>query len=227
MSQKREKRIRRLEARVGWAEARLKRLEGLGQPDKREDAGAWRVFLYAVILWAVVCVAVLAIVSMRAGAAEVEKAENTAQISEQQNGRIPGDDLPARENAWADQCEAEENRLIEEALLAAAHRIDDCEITYYCAERRPHICGTGDGITASGEEVAPGITCAVDPRVIPLGADVLVDDGSGELHYYRAADKGAAIKGNHVDLCVKTHAEALELGRKTATVYWVAQEEIG
>ena len=40
-----------------------------------------------------------------------------------------------------------------EDKLQQANRIEGCTITYYCCELRPHICGTGDGITASGAPV--------------------------------------------------------------------------
>ena len=115
-----------------------------------------------------------------------------------------------------------ENEKIEAALLARAHVIESCVVTHYdcCVE----CCGKDDGITASGVQATPGITVAVDPNVIPLGADVLVDYGDGEIHYYRADDLGPA--GNHIDLCVASHDEALQLGRRTATVYWVAPEEV-
>ena len=66
---------------------------------------------------------------------------------------------------------------------------------------------------------APYVSVAVDPSVIQLGADVLVDYGDGEIYYYRADDTGP--KGNHIDLCVSSHEEALRLGVQTATVYWV------
>lgn len=104
------------------------------------------------------------------------------------------------------------------------HIIENCIITYYCAERYPHICGTGDGITATGDIVTPGVTCAVDPSVIPYGSIVSVDYGDGVLHEYVAQDAGAWIDGSHIDICVKSHTEALELGRRTATVYWRAPE---
>lgn len=101
-----------------------------------------------------------------------------------------------------------------------AERIDDCEITRYCCEAREHICGTGDGITATGVPVTPDWTCAVDPSVIPFGADVMVDYGDS-VAFYKAQDCGGAIKGNHIDLAVDTHQRALEAGRTTATVYWM------
>ncbi len=86
-------------------------------------------------------------------------------------------------------------------------------VTYYCCEKRPHICGTGDGLTATGVPVAPGV-CAVDPDVIPLGSTVIVNGTS-----YLAADVGGAIKGQRIDIAVATHAEALELGVATAEVF--------
>lgn len=120
--------------------------------------------------------------------------------------------------------EAEENRLIEAALLRRAHRIDDCKITYYCCERYPHICGTGDGITALGGEVLAGVSCAV-PQPIPLGCTVMIDWGDGSpLEYRRGDDRGGGVVGDHIDLAVPTHREALELGVSRATVYWVEEE---
>ena len=87
--------------------------------------------------------------------------------------------------------------------------------THYCCERYPHICGTGDGLTATGAAVEPGIV-AVDPKVIPLGSTVAID---GEE--YLAADTGGLIKGQRVDIAVPTHAEALALGVREVEV-WAA-----
>ena len=114
--------------------------------------------------------------------------------------------------------EEPENERIEAELLARAHVIEGVTVTHYdcCIQ----CCGKDDGITASGVRANPGVTVAVDPNVIPLGSDVLVDYGDGEIHYYRADDTGGAVKGNHIDLCVGSHEEALQLGRRTATVYW-------
>lgn len=114
--------------------------------------------------------------------------------------------------------EEPENELIEAALLASAHRLDNVTVTHYdcCVE----CCGKADGITASGVRATPGVTVAVDPDVIPLGADVLVDYGDGEICYYRADDTGSGVVGNHIDLCVADHQTAVQLGRRTATVWW-------
>lgn len=114
--------------------------------------------------------------------------------------------------------EEPENERIEAALLASAHRLDNVTVTHYdcCVE----CCGKADGITASGVRATPDVTVAVDPAVIPLGADVLVDYGDGEICYYRADDTGSGVVGNHIDLCVADHQTAVQLGRRTATVWW-------
>ena len=118
-------------------------------------------------------------------------------------------------------CETEgfENEAIENALLLRSTAIENCTVTFYCAERYKHICGTGDGIAYDGTPVLPWATCAVDPSIIPLGSTVMVDLGYGEgLRYFRANDTG--VKGDHIDICVPTHDEALCLGIQTSTVYW-------
>ena len=112
-----------------------------------------------------------------------------------------------------------ENERIEDALLSRSSVIDDCTVTFYCAEKYPHICGTGDGIAYDGTPVIPWATCAVDPDVIPLGSTILVDLGDGYgLRALVANDTG--VKGNHIDIAVPTHDEALRLGVRTSTVYW-------
>lgn len=78
------------------------------------------------------------------------------------------------------------------------------KITYYCDERRDHICG-GSGVTASGAPTDVGTTIAVDPSVIPYGTEVYIDG----IGYRTAQDRGGAVNGNHIDVLVKTHDEAL------------------
>lgn len=88
------------------------------------------------------------------------------------------------------------------------------KITYYCCEPYEHVCGDGDGLTATGIPVAPGIV-AVDPEVIPYGTTVVIDGVE-----YLAADCGGGIKGDRIDIAVPTHQEALELGVQYKEV-WV------
>lgn len=102
--------------------------------------------------------------------------------------------------------------------IGAYEYIGVCTVTHYCCELYAHVCGDGDGLTATGIPVTPGVV-AVDPEVIPLGSTVIIDGQA-----YLAADTGEAVRGNHVDIAVETHQEALELGTKTAEV-WVVQHD--
>ena len=166
---------------------------------------------------------ILAIIPLAAAALTIPAISETSAPDIKDDGRLPGDDIPATRPCCMllddDTYDRQENDLIEAALLDKAHVIKECTVTHYdCCVA---CCGKDDGITASGVKSTPGVTVAVDPDVIPLGSDVLVDYGDGEIHYYRADDVGAAIKGNRIDLCVESHEEALMLGRRTATVYCV------
>ena len=71
-----------------------------------------------------------------------------------------------------------------------------------------------DGFTATGHIAGHGV-CAVDPSVIPLGTELWVE-GYG---YALACDTGGAIKGNRIDMCFDTRAEAMRWGRRNVLVY--------
>ena len=96
--------------------------------------------------------------------------------------------------------------------------IGSCKVTAYCCEPYEHICGTGDGLTATGIPVTPGIV-AVDPEVIPLGSPVVIDG-----QRYLAADTGGMVKGLHVDIAVPTHEEAVAFGSQAAEVWIIPQD---
>lgn len=180
---------------------------------RRREARRTMAFLSAVCMAILAGMMILAVLAAPAAGAALPDA-----------GSLPGDDTPAlvRCAMTPEEVEQAENEMIEAALLARATRLDDVLVTHYdcCLE----CCGKTDGITASGVMATPGVTVAVDPDVIPLGADVLVDYGDSEIQYYRADDVGGAVKGNHIDLCVQSHEEATELGRRMATVWWVMPE---
>lgn len=109
---------------------------------------------------------------------------------------------------------------IEPVSIEGATYIGEATISHYCTELYKHVCGLGQGITASGRPVEAYVSCAVDPTVIPLGSTVILDYGDGVLHYYRADDTGSGVDGNHVDLAVTYHKEAEQLGIKRAKVWW-------
>ena len=173
------------------------------------------ILILAVIAWAVIVASVL-VTTVNADSAPAEEPK-------EDDGRIHGDDIPATRPCCMllddDTYDRTENQLIEAALLGKAHIIEDCTVTHYCCCVK--CCGKDDGITASGVKATPGVTVAVDTSIIPLGSDVLVDYGDGVINYYRADDTGSAIKGNELDLCANSHQEAINMGVRTATVYWV------
>ena len=189
--------------------------------EARRAARAWKLNAILTLILAALIAGVALVISAKA--TTTEPATPSAVISPLDNGRLPGADTPAQEPLRLDQAHVLEDVTSYYCVL------DSVSVTYYCTCQR--CCGKAPdhpayGITASGTRATPYRTVAVDPSVIPLGADVLVDYGDGAgLRRYRAEDTGGAIKGNRIDLCVGSHAEALQLGRRTATVYWVAREE--
>lgn len=171
--------------------------------EARRTARAWKLNAILTLILAALIAGVALVISAKAA----EKPTTPPSSAITDNGRLSGDDTPAQEPLRLDQ----------------AHMLEGVTITHYdvCEQ----CCGKVDGITASGAHATPYSTVAVDPSVIPLGAVLLVDYGDGAgLRRYRAEDTGGAIKGNRIDLCVGSHAEALQLGRRTATVYWVEVE---
>lgn len=135
-------------------------------------------------------------------------------------------EIPAEEDVAIP--EPDEDQKIEAALKEKGTRLDDVTITHYCICKK--CCGKDPdhpayGITASGAKAQPNVTVAVDPKVIPLGSDVLVDYGDGEIHSYIAQDTGGAVDGYHLDLCVSDHQTAINLGVKNATVWFIAPEK--
>ena len=175
--------------------------------EAQRTARAWKLNAILTLILAALIAGVALVISAKAA----EKPTTPPSSAITDNGQLSGDDTPAQEPLRLDQ----------------AHVLENVTVTYYCICQR--CCGKAPdhpayGITASGRRATPYVSVAVDPSVIPLGADVLVDYGDGEIHYYRADDTGSGVGSRHIDLCVGSHAEALQMGHRTATVYWVAQE---
>ena len=70
-----------------------------------------------------------------------------------------------------------------------------------------------NNITATGREIKKGMI-AVDPRIIPLGAEVEIKD----MGIFTAEDTGGWIKGNRIDIYFETKEQARQFGRK---VIWL------
>lgn len=75
-------------------------------------------------------------------------------------------------------------------------------------------CETGNP-TKSGVYPLVGRTIAVDPKIIPLGSTVIVYNKDMELiGIFQAEDTGKAIKGQIIDIYMKSESECWEWGRQ-------------
>lgn len=86
-------------------------------------------------------------------------------------------------------------------------------LSFYCPCAKCN--GVAGANTASGTVPEEGRTIAVDSSIIPLGSRVYID-GYG---VFTAEDTGGAIKNSRIDVHVKSHSRAYELGIKYANVY--------
>ena len=73
------------------------------------------------------------------------------------------------------------------------------------------------GRTASGVETGPGVVAA-DPSVLPLGSIVEIKAGNYS-GVYTVHDTGSAVKGNLVDLWVRSSKEARQFGRRSVKLH--------
>ena len=105
-----------------------------------------------------------------------------------------------------------EPKTIEQAVI----NLGTFKISAYCHCSK--CCGKSDGITATGAKVQANRTIAVDPRIIPLGSQVMID---GKV--YVAEDTGGGIKGNRIDMYFPTHQEALNWGIQYRDVSLIKQ----
>ena len=61
----------------------------------------------------------------------------------------------------------------------------------HCVLFLPYLLWWSDGYTCTGEIATAGVTVAVDPKVIPLGTNLVINGRT-----YTAQDTGSAIQGN-------------------------------
>lgn len=116
-------------------------------------------------------------------------------------------------------------RVLEEELERIEEKVDEeadwvvFEATYYDANYQSTGKNPGDpayGITASGNPVKKGRTIAVDPDVIPLGTEVLVQYPDGRIEQRVAHDTGRLIQGRIID--IYKEKATLEMGRHPVRV---------
>lgn len=100
----------------------------------------------------------------------------------------------------------------DERVSAEVTSLGEFQITHYCTCNL--CCGIyASGYTATGAKATPGRTVAADPEVIPYGTTIII--GGKE---YVVEDCGGAVKGNHIDVLMGSHSEAVSAGRYYAEV---------
>lgn len=152
--------------------------------------------------------------------AAIEKQNMAHQIAEYVRSFGEDDSHPAIQFAqekWAEQQSIliplyeQYNKAVQEENSKGRY-LGRFRISHYCP---CSICNGGYSGTASGAPLTPWVSIAVDPSIIPLGSSVYID-GYGS---FKAHDTGGAIKGNRIDVCVSSHAEAYQLGVVYRDVY--------
>lgn len=113
----------------------------------------------------------------------------------------------------------------EQSVQAKYKSLGIFKLTAYCscseccgvwAECRPN----GVVYGASGEELAPNHSVAVDTSIIPYGTALLINGIE-----YVAEDCGGGVKGNHIDIYFEDHEEAVAFGIQYAEVFIEVNED--
>ena len=93
--------------------------------------------------------------------------------------------------------------------------LGEFKLTYYCACRK---CNGGPGIDRYGDPLVWG-TVAVDPKVIPLQTQLVID---GYDAIFTARDTGGKwVQGKHIDVFVPvSHSEALKMAHGERRKVW-------
>ncbi len=149
-----------------------------------------------------------------------EEAERLAKEAAEKKAADAAEKAKAAEEArkQAEAIEESEHYDVPDAVYVEGStegktNLGNFRITHYCPCY--YCCGKwAGGRTASGTIPTPGRTIAVDPKVIPLGSEVVIN---GQV--FVAEDTGGAIKGNRIDVFVANHATALAKGVYYADVY--------
>ncbi len=96
--------------------------------------------------------------------------------------------------------------------------LGEFKLTYYCPCRKCN--GSNGAIDRLGNPLVWG-TVAVDPKVIPLGTQLIID---GYDAIFTARDTGDEwVQGNHIDIFVPvSHSEARKMGQERRKVWkWI------
>lgn len=143
--------------------------------------------------------------------AEDAAAENRLLRQQMQEMTAHDADLRAKLVVLSDEYHALYDACAPEINETAWQEIGECTVTHYCG--CAVCCGHTGCITATGTLAVMGRTVGVDPAVIPLGSEVLIN---GVI--YIAEDTG--VRGKAVDIYIESHEQAEQMGTYSALVCW-------
>ena len=173
------------------------------------------IFRLAIII-SIIC-------SFMVGVAETHL--NEMETTQPEWVEIPHPTIAEFDAAYAREHIRDETIIAEnDAAQPVEPEVHICEaiITAYCSCAK--CCGrwavnrpNGVVYTSTGTVATVGTTIAVDPKIIPYGSHVIIDD-----HEYVAQDTGSGLRGPtpHIDIYCDSHQAALQIGRSTKTITW-------
>lgn len=169
--------------------------------------------LTAVSFEALLCTVLVLLAYCAAFSVEAEDARAEAAIlrMQMQDLKEHDADLRAKLVTLSDEYHALYDACAPEIGGAAWQEVGECTVTHYCGCRE--CCGHTGCITATGTLAVMGRTVGVDPEVIPLGSEVLIN---GVI--YIAEDTG--VRGKAVDIYIESHEQAEQMGTYSALVCW-------
>lgn len=170
--------------------------------EKKLTAISFAALIYTVFFLLGYCVAL---------SSAAEDAQTEAQMLRTEMQELSDHDAELRDSLVT--LSDEYHRLWDETHTegTAWHDAGEFTITHYCG--CSECCGKSDCITATGTLAKMGRTVAVDPTVIPLGSEVLINN-----IVYIAEDTG--VHGNMVDIYIDGHDQACQMGVYETEVCW-------
>ena len=178
----------------------------------RNDENSWKTMI--IIAFALVSVAVITFATVKSCAKQEGKsgsevlpvAVETVSPSVS-DGFQPPSTAPSSEGAEDVEAEFREQIAAQVDHAPARKYIGRCRLTVYNSTE-----SSWGYATATGAKSQHLMTCAVDPKVIPYGSNVIVVDKDGEEWRFKAVDCGN-FKGKWIDIFF----DGSELGG----IYWL------
>ena len=137
-----------------------------------------------------------------------------------------------RANKWKKRYKAAKAYLSDTEVFLSKYVADGGSASYigtwyctaYCTEKRKHICGTGTGITASGEPVEAFNSVALNRHNLksyPFGTKLYIE-GVGVR---TVMDTGGGVRQKQIDCAVDTHYNAVHWSGQGDHKVWILKND--